>query len=102
MRSPQHLISASLSEAVTDRWNPYVELFWFSRTDVDASSETAVDTGVIYELGSHLALDAGVQFGVSGPASDFGVFGGISVILGGERALNGRARKTPAPKLRQR
>jgi hypothetical protein len=98
----QHLISASLSEAVTDRWNPYVELFWFSRTDIDASSETAIDTGVIYELGAHLALDGGVQFGVAGPASDFGVFGGISVILGGERALNGRARKAPAPKVRQR
>ena len=97
----QHLISASLSEAVTDRWNPYVEVFWFSRTDVDAPSETAIDTGIIYELGSHLALDGGVQFGVAGPASDFGVFGGISVVLGAERALNGRERRVKAPKVRR-
>jgi len=98
----QHLISASLSEAVTDRWNPYVEVFWFSRTDIDASSETAIDTGLIYELGSHFALDGGVQFGVAGPASDFGVFGGVSVVLGAERALNGRERRVKAPAVRRR
>jgi hypothetical protein len=98
----QHLLSASLSEAVTDRWNPYVEIFWFSRTDIDGAPETALDTGVIYELGSHLALDGGVQFGVAGPASDFGIFAGVSVILGGERALNGRARNVKTPKVRHR
>ncbi|HXD75031.1 MAG TPA: transporter [Vicinamibacterales bacterium] len=97
----QHLISASISDAVTDRWNPYVEVFWFSRTDVDTSPETAIDTGVIYELGSHLALDGGVQFGVAGPASNFGVFGGISVVLGAERALNGRYRNVKPPKTRR-
>ena len=89
----QHLISASLSEAVTDRWNPYVEVFWFSRTDIDGAPETALDTGIIYELGSHFALDGGVQFGIGGPASDFGAFGGLSIIVGGERALNGRQRR---------
>ena len=89
----QHLISASLSEAVTDRWNPYVEVFWFSRTDIDGTPETALDTGVIYELGSHFAIDGGVQFGIGGPASNFGIFGGLSLIVGGERELNGRQRR---------
>ena len=98
----QHLLSASLSEAVTDRLNPYVEVFWLSRTGIDTAPETAIDTGVIYELGSHLALDGGVQFGVAGPASDFGIFGGVSVILGGERNLNGRDRKVKAPKVKRR
>jgi outer membrane putative beta-barrel porin/alpha-amylase len=93
----QHLISASLSEAVTDRWNPYVEVFWFSRTDIDGTPETAMDTGVIYELGSHFAIDGGVQFGIGGPASDFGAFGGLSIIVGGERALNGRQRRVKPP-----
>ena len=98
----QHLISASASAAVTDRWNPYVELFWLSRTDIDGAAETALDTGVIYELGSHFAIDGGVQFGVGGPASDFGAFGGLTVIVGGERALNGRQRKVKTPAVRRR
>jgi hypothetical protein len=92
----QHLLSASVSDAVTDRWNPYVELFWFSRNDISGTSVTSMDTGVIYELGSHFAIDGGVQFGVSGPSADFSAFGGLSMIVGGRRALNGRERK-PAP-----
>lgn len=98
----QHLLSASLSEALTDRWNPYVEVFWFSRTDIDGSPETSLDTGVIYELGSYLALDGGVQFGLAGPSSDFGIFGGVSVIVGGKRALNGRQRKVKSPPVKRR
>src|SRR5215472_18053117 len=89
----QHLLSASVSEAVTDRWNPYVELFWFSRNDTDGTSVTSLDTGVIYELGSHFAIDGGVQFGIGGPSADFSAFGGVSMIVGGRRALNGRERK---------
>ena len=97
----QHLLSASVSEAVTDRWNPYVELFWFSRNDMDGTSVTSLDTGVIYELGAHFAIDGGVQFGIAGPSADFGAFGGLSMIVGGRRALNGRERKparTAAPR----
>ena len=96
----QHLISASLSEAVTDRWNPYVEVFWFSRTAIDGTPETAMDTGVIYELGSHFAIDGGIQFGIGGPASDFGAFGGLSIIVGGRRQLNGRERKVTPQKVK--
>jgi hypothetical protein len=94
----QHLVSASISAAVTDRWNPYVELFWFSRNDIDGTSVTSLDTGVIYELGSHFALDGGVQFGLVGPSADFSAFGGLSMIVGGRRALNGRERKPARPK----
>jgi len=97
----QHLISASLSAAVTDRWNPYVEVFRLSRTDIDGMPETSLDTGVIYELGSHFAIDGGVQLGLGGPASDFAAFGGISFIVGGERALNGRDRRAKVPQTRK-
>jgi hypothetical protein len=93
----QHLVSASLSAAVTDRWNPYVELFWFSRTDPEGTAETSIDAGVIYELGSHFAIDGGVQTGVGGSAPHFAAFGGLSIVLGADRALNGRRRKVPAP-----
>jgi hypothetical protein len=94
----QHLLSASVSAAVTDRWNPYGEVFWFSRTDPDGAAETSFDTGVIYELGSHYALDGGVQVGIGGPAANFAVFGGVSVVFGADRSLNGRQRKISAPK----
>lgn len=98
----QHLLSASFSVAVTDRWNPYAEVFWFSRGDVDGTSETSLDAGVIYELGSHFAIDGGVQFGVGGSSADLGVFGGFSMIVGGERALNGRQRKVKTPAAKPR
>jgi hypothetical protein len=98
----QHLISASVSEAVTDRFNPYVEVFWFSRTDIDGTPETSLDTGVIYELGSRFAIDGGVQFGISGPAADFGAFGGLTVIVGNKRSLSGRQRKVKTPKVKRR
>ncbi len=98
----QHLLSASLSAAVTDRWNPYVETFWFSRTDPGTGAETSMDAGVIYELGARFAIDGGVQFGVAGPSSNFAAFGGLSVIVGGERTLNGRQRKIKTPKVNRR
>ena len=94
----QHLISTSFSVAVTDRWNPYAEMFWLSRADAGGTSSTSLDTGLIYELGSRFAIDGGVQFGVSGTAPDLSVFGGLSVILGGRRGLNGRDRKRAAPR----
>jgi hypothetical protein len=98
----QHLLSASLSAAVTDRWNPYVEVFWFSRTDPDGAAETSLDAGVIYELGSHFALDGGVQSGVGGSAAHFAAFGGLSIVMGADRALNGRRRKVVTPKAKPR
>ena len=94
----QHLLSASVSAAVTDRWNPYGEVFWFSRTDPEGDAETSFDTGVIYELGAHYAIDGGVQLGVGGPAANFAVFAGVSVVFGADRSVNGRQRKVSAPK----
>ncbi len=97
----QHLISTSVSAALTDRFNPYVEVFWLSRTDIDGTPETALDTGIIYEIGSRFAIDGGLQFGIGGPASDFGAFGGLSIIVGGERTLNGRQRKVKTPNVKK-
>ena len=61
-----------------------------------------MDVGVIYELGARFAIDGGVQFGVAGPSSSFAAFGGLSVIVGGERTLNGRQRKVKAPAAKRR
>ena len=77
----QHLVSASLSDAISDRWNPYVEMFWFSRQEADGSHVVAMDAGAIYELGSRYALDCGLQLGVAG-GPGLTAFGGVTVIVG--------------------
>jgi hypothetical protein len=78
----QHLVSVSASDAVSDNWNPYLEVFWFSRQDAGGRSVTSIDGGAIYQIGTRYALDGGLQFGVSASAPRFGVFGGISMIVG--------------------
>jgi hypothetical protein len=81
-RFVQHLVSVSASDAISDNWNPYLEVFWFSQQAVDGQAVTAIDTGAIYELGSRYAVDGGVQIGVSRNAPAFAAFGGISIIVG--------------------
>jgi hypothetical protein len=93
-RYSQHLLSTSISAAATARWNPYLEVFWFSRTEADQTSETSFDWGAIYELGPRLAIDGGVQAGVSGPSAGFAVFGGLSIVFGpGPDAVHARQRR---------
>ena len=91
----QHLVSVSASDAVSDNWNPYVEVYRFSREEADGTAVTAVDAGAIYELGSRYALDGGVQVGLrNGPA--FAIFGGISIIVGdilGNHGVHARQRQ---------
>jgi len=96
----QHLVSVSASYAITDNWNPYVEGFWFSRSDPLGRSAASIDAGAIYQLGTRYALDGGVQFGLTDDAPRSAVFAGISFlvgdVLGGhgpeERARQARAR----------
>ena len=78
----QHLVSVSASAAVSDNWNPYAEVFWFSRMDADGSGVPAFDAGAIYELGTRYALDGGVQIGLNHSAPALAIFGGISIIIG--------------------
>ncbi len=78
----QHLFSVSASDAVSDNWNPYIEVFWFSRQDIAGSGVTSIDGGAIYQIGARYALDGGVQFGATANAPRFAVFGGLSMIVG--------------------
>ena len=102
----QHLVSVSASDALTDNWNPYAEVFWFSRQAPSSGPVVAIDAGAIYQLGTRYAIDGGAQFGVSAEAPRLAVFGGISVIvgdvLGGHgpeaRARHSRARPPRAAK----
>jgi hypothetical protein len=78
----QHLVSASASVSASERWDPYAEVFWFSRQDVDVGAMTAADVGAIFTLNSRLAFDGGVQFGLSRAAPDLAAFGGMSLVVG--------------------
>jgi hypothetical protein len=77
-----------------------MEVFWFSRTQADQTSETSLDSGAIYEIGPRLAIDGGLQAGVSGPSAGFAVFGGLSIVFGpGPDAVHARQRR-PRPTTR--
>ena len=95
----QHLLSASSSFAVSTRWNPYAEVFWFSRQDASDNAVAALDAGAVYTLNPKLALDGGVQFGVTRNTSAFSAFGGVSVVVGdvlGSYGVHARQRRTEA------
>jgi hypothetical protein len=100
----QHLLSTSGSFAASPHWNPYAEVFWFSRTDVDGTPEVSFDAGAIYTFGPRLALDGGIQVGLNEQATNLGVFGGISFVLGGggDDGVHARQRKTKTPKTKSR
>lgn len=78
----QHLVSASASLAATPRWNPYAEAFWYSREAPGAARTTSIDTGAIYLVSPRLALDGGLQSGLTKSADDFAAFAGVSFIVG--------------------
>jgi hypothetical protein len=94
----QHLFSVSASDAISDNWNPYVEVFWFSRQDIAGTGVTSLDGGAIYQIGTRYALDGGLQFGVTANAPRFAVFGGLSMIVGDVLGSQGAvARQRAAP-----
>jgi hypothetical protein len=78
----QHVASASLGLTITDHWNPYFEMSAISRNRLDGSPVVAINVGTLYVIGRRLALDGGVQFGVTEDASAFSAFGGFSVAVG--------------------
>src|SRR5207245_4824862 len=91
----QHLVSASASVSAGEHWDPYAEVFWFSRQDVGGGGMTAIELGAIYTINPRLALDGGAQFGLSRAAPNLAVFGGVSLVLGdalGQHGGNARQR----------
>lgn len=98
-RFVQHLASISVSDAISDNWNPYVEAFWYSRQDVAGQSVTSIDAGAIYQIGTRYAVDGGMQFGVTANAPRFAAFGGLSMIVGdvlGQQGAVARQRSAQA------
>jgi outer membrane putative beta-barrel porin/alpha-amylase len=94
-RFTQQLVSLSVSADVPGPVTPYVEGFWFSRQELDGGHVLAIDGGAIYVINARLALDGGVQFGLSDDAPPLSAFGGMSVVVGnvlGEHGVHGRQR----------
>jgi hypothetical protein len=81
-RFVQHLVSISANYRISGNWNPYFEVFWFSRQDAGGTGVTSIDTGAIYQIGARYAVDGGVQLGATANAPRFAVFGGLSMIVG--------------------
>jgi len=98
----QHLASAS-ANLMIDKWSPYVELYAFSKVAPDGGAVTALDAGAIYTLSPRLAVDGGLQFGISQAAPGFAVFAGLSFSVGHSRGGGSRTVITSVfPRVRDR
>lgn len=96
-RFTQHLLSWSASAELPGPVTPYAEGFWFSRQDPDGGRVVALDTGAIYVINPRLAVDGGIQFGVTEAAPSLAAFGGLSIVLGnvlGDHGVHARQRQT--------
>jgi len=91
----QHVGSASLGLTVTDHWNPYFEMSAISRNRLDGSPVVAINMGTLYVIGRRLALDGGVQVGLTEDASAFSAFGGFSVAVGIANTRGSQRRAAP-------
>jgi hypothetical protein len=78
----QHLLSASASFAIGAKWSPYVEVYWFSRTDPGGPRVLSMDAGATYSLSERLAVDGGVLWGLAAADAHPAMLAGLSVILG--------------------
>jgi hypothetical protein len=57
----------------------------FSRNRVNGSPVVGINTGTLYVVHPRLALDGGVQFGLTQDASAFSAFAGFSLAVGAPR-----------------
>lgn len=80
-RFTQNAASASTSVGLGNL-SPYVELFWFSREGTDTGRVVGIDGGAIYVITPHLAIDGGMQAGLSDALPGFSAFGGLSFNVG--------------------
>lgn len=88
----QHAVSGSMSVALTGQSSAYFEGFAISRQEADGRAMTAIDAGVIYTIGTRMAVDGAIEAGISGDAPAFAAFGGFSVAFGHAHAGGAGAR----------
>lgn len=94
----QHVASASLGVSATDHWNPYFEMFVISRDRPGGPAIVAINTGTLFVISPRLALDGGVQFGLTEEASSFSAFGGFSVAVREWRTGKGAGARRITPR----
>lgn len=92
-RFTQHLVSVSAS-ADLGSVAPYLEGFWFSRQQLDGHNVVAIDGGAIFFINARLAVDCGLQVGLSEAAPSLSAFGGVSLVAG--RVFGGHGQRHQA------
>lgn len=95
----QEMASASANLGVGKHWNPYGEIYWFSKLQPDARAAASMDAGAMYTITERLALDGGVAFGLTAAANGPAIFGGLSIIvggIGGHASVHARLREAQA------
>ncbi len=92
----QHMFAVDGTLQVGSHWNPFAEVYWFSKIDPEGDRALAMDAGASYLVNLRTAVDVGVAFGLTGPAGHPEVFGGLSYIVGeisGHRGVYSRLRE---------
>jgi Putative MetA-pathway of phenol degradation len=79
---PQGLVSAVLSWAVLKRLSLWGEVFFFSPAQRGGRNQLGLDTGLMYFVTNHFALDAAVFTTVAGAGPEIASRAGFSVLFG--------------------
>lgn len=77
----QALTSASLSVELGPV-EPFVEIFYASRDERNGRDSVGFDAGLVYRLGTRVALDAAIETSLAGAGPDWAVRAGVSVRFG--------------------
>lgn len=81
-RFTEHLVSVSVNADLPGSIAPYLEAYWFSKQDLAGRHVVAMDGGAIYFINARLAVDGGMQVGLSEAAPSLSAFGGVSLAVG--------------------
>lgn len=86
----QQLVSVSVNADLPGSIAPYLEAYWVSRQDLGGRHVVAMDGGAIYFVNARLAVDGGIQFGLTEAAPSLSAFGGVSLAVGRLFGRHGR------------
>ena len=81
-RFVQHLVTAAVTHATTRALTTYVEGAWWSRQHPLAGAVSFVDFGAIYAVAPRVLVDGGALVGLTTDTADYGLFAGVSFVVG--------------------
>jgi hypothetical protein len=81
-RFVQHLVTLAVTHETLRTLTTYVEGAWWSRQERKGSVVSFVDFGAIYALNRHMLVDGGAFVGTSSATADYGLFAGLSFVVG--------------------